>query len=83
MRRSRRLQCRKTVELVTDYLEGALAPGIRARFEDHLRACPTCTAYLRQVETMVRALRRLAAPAPDVRAIDDLVTSYRHWILTG
>jgi anti-sigma factor RsiW len=36
------LRCRELVELVTDYLEGALAPAERARFEAHVADCPGC-----------------------------------------
>ena len=32
------LECREVVEVVTDYLEGALAPDDRLRFDDHLAA---------------------------------------------
>jgi hypothetical protein len=32
------ISCREVVELVTDYLEGALAPDVHARLEAHLEA---------------------------------------------
>jgi hypothetical protein len=31
--------CRQAVELVTDYLEGALTKRARRRFETHLKGC--------------------------------------------
>ena len=31
------MSCKELVELVTDYLEGALPPEDRARFDAHLR----------------------------------------------
>jgi hypothetical protein len=40
------LVCREFVELVTDYLEGALPDGERIRFEAHLAECHGCTGYL-------------------------------------
>jgi hypothetical protein len=38
------LSCRELVELVTDYLEGALGPADHARF-GATRRLRTCTAY--------------------------------------
>jgi predicted anti-sigma-YlaC factor YlaD len=40
------LTCREVVELVTDYLENALTPEDRARFNEHLALCPGCDSYL-------------------------------------
>ena len=40
------LVCREFVELVTDYLEGALPDAERARFEAHLAECDGCAGYL-------------------------------------
>jgi anti-sigma factor RsiW len=54
-----RLTCRAIVEMVTDYLEDALAPRIRARVERHLAGCPGCRAYLDQMRRMIAALARL------------------------
>ena len=34
------LTCQELVELVTDYLEDALSPAERVRFEEHLIVCP-------------------------------------------
>ena len=33
------LSCQELVELVTDYLEGALSPEETARFEEHIGRC--------------------------------------------
>ena len=37
------MSCQEIVELVTDYLEGALSSTDRKRFEAHLGNCPHCT----------------------------------------
>jgi hypothetical protein len=42
------------VELVTDYLEGALAPDLHARLTAHLDACPPCVEYVDQIRTTSR-----------------------------
>ncbi|MGH8909235.1 MAG: anti-sigma factor family protein [Egibacteraceae bacterium] len=64
------LPCNELVEIVTDYLEGLLAPGERARFEDHLAQCPGCEAYLDQMRRTIAltgSLRACDVP-PDVMA---------------
>jgi len=43
------LSCQELVELVTDYLEGALEPADRLRFDSHIAGCVGCTRYPRAV----------------------------------
>jgi len=60
------------VELVTDYLGGALSPGERARFEEHLATCPPCTAYLAQMRTTLELAAELGSSAPDAPPSDEV-----------
>src|SRR5687768_9260249 len=65
------LTCQELVELVTDYLEGALPPAERARVDEHLAACEGCRAYLAQMQAtleVVGATRELEA-RPEVAAL--------------
>ena len=73
------LTCQELVELVTEYLEGALPPADRARFEEHLDNCLNCRAYLEQMRQTIRTLRSLPedALAPDAR--DELLRAFRSW----
>ncbi len=73
------LTCQELVELVTDYLEGALAPEDSARFEQHLGSCPGCRAYLEQMRETVRLTGALREDdlAPAVR--DALLAEFREW----
>ncbi len=48
------IACRELVELVTDYLEGALSPEQHARFENHIAGCDGCTTYLEQMRETIR-----------------------------
>ena len=75
--RRRALVCRDAVELMTDYLEGALAPADRARFERHLAGCTACSLYLDQMRAMVEALGRLEPEALPAAVLDELVGLYR------
>jgi anti-sigma factor RsiW len=42
------MSCRELVELVTAYLDGALAPDVHERLEAHLRHCDACVTYIEQ-----------------------------------
>ena len=59
------MSCRELVELVTEYLEGALSGAERRRFDHHLARCPGCTAYLEQMRStllLVGSLREEHLP---------------------
>ena len=73
------LTCQELVELVTDYLEGALSRRDRARFEAHLSGCPHCHEYLAQMRATIAALGRVEPEqlAPEVR--EELVSLYEAW----
>jgi Major Facilitator Superfamily/Putative zinc-finger len=49
--------CKELVELVTDYLDGALPPELKDRFHTHLTGCDGCVEYVRQIGLTVRALK--------------------------
>jgi len=71
------LVCREFVELVTDYLEGALPDSERARFEAHLAECDGCEGYLEDVRRMVDSLHVLPSPPPDQHTRDALLSAFR------
>jgi len=79
MSRRDAIVCRQAVELVTDYLEGALTADERARFETHLADCPHCREYLRQMRVTIAALGRVEPESLSRAARDDLVALYRSW----
>jgi anti-sigma factor RsiW len=79
-RRRRRLDplvCREFVELVTDYLEGALPDHERARFEAHLAECDGCTGYLEDMRRLIGSLRDVPEPPPDPATRDALLRAFR------
>jgi anti-sigma factor RsiW len=73
------LSCRELVELVTDYLEGALTDEDRARFEAHIGGCDGCVAYVEQMRTTINLVGRLAPEdlTPDAEAA--LLGAFRDW----
>jgi anti-sigma factor RsiW len=76
---SRDLVCRQAVELVTDYLEGALSRGERRRFEAHLAACPHCTEYLRQMRATISVAGTLEPDDLTPEMQDEFIDLYRRW----
>jgi anti-sigma factor RsiW len=78
-RRRRALVCRRAVELVTDYLDGALSRPERARFEGHLAACPHCATYLEQIRRTIAALGRIEPDELAPEARDDLIELFRRY----
>jgi anti-sigma factor RsiW len=77
------LSCQELVELVTDYLEGALPPAEHARFEAHIAACEGCTMYLRQMREMLEVLGELTTDSISPQAEADLLATFRDWKAGG
>jgi anti-sigma factor RsiW len=75
----RDIVCQQAVELVTDYLEGALSRRDRRRFEAHLRACPNCSAYLEQIRMTIRLSGEIEVEDLTPEAKEDLSALYRRW----
>jgi anti-sigma factor RsiW len=77
--RRKDMVCQQAVELVTDYLEGALSRRDRRRFEAHLRACPNCTAYLEQIRITIAVTGAVETDDLTPEAREDLSALYRRW----
>jgi anti-sigma factor RsiW len=62
--------CREVVEVVTDYLEGALPPDVHARLAAHLQVCGGCAVYVEQMRATawLASVARLEQP-PDAAAL--------------
>ncbi len=53
------LRCRDIVELLDDYLDGALDPANAAALEAHLAGCQDCAAFTKTYRGTVRKSREL------------------------
>ena len=73
------LVCQQVVELVSDYLEGALSRRDRRRFERHIRGCPNCTAYLEQMRVTIAETGRLTPEDLSPEARDEFTELFRTW----
>ncbi len=75
------MPCQDLVEVVTDYLDGALNETDRRRFEEHLAVCEACVAYVEQIRLTIAAVGR-AGVEPDALPDDlreGLRRAFRDW----
>jgi anti-sigma factor RsiW len=73
------VSCQEVVELVSEYLEGALPADEAALFEQHLNFCEGCVWYVDQLRATVETLggiREEDLPAP---TRERLMTAFRDW----
>ena len=73
------ITCQELVELITEYLEGSLDNDMRARFDQHLAACPGCSDYLEQMRQTIRATGRLREESLEPGATEALLDVFRDW----
>jgi anti-sigma factor RsiW len=75
------LPCQDFVEVVTDYLEGALSEVDHRRFEAHLAICERCIAYVEQIRLTILAAGRagVQGEALPVDLRDGIRDAFRDW----
>ena len=73
------LSCKELVELVTDYLEGALSRRDRKRFEAHIAACEHCSLYLEQLQRTIALTGMLREEDVQPEARDALLVQFAAW----
>ena len=71
------LACIDEVELITEYLDGALSDAERRRLEAHLETCPGCTEYLAQMQAVAGSLGGLRDETFPRELRDSLIASLR------
>jgi len=71
------LSCQDFVELVTDYLEGALDDDTVRRFEEHLALCPGCQTYLDQMRETAARLGSIPAETLSEEMQATLLAAFR------
>ena len=73
------LACQELVEIVNNYLEGALPEADRERFDAHLEICEGCRRYLDQMRMTIRVAGTLTEDDLDPDARDQLLQLFREW----
>lgn len=73
------VSCQEVVELVSDYVEGALPPDVASLFEEHLNFCDGCVVYVEQLRDAVAATERIREEDLPSHVRDSLLTAFRNW----
>lgn len=63
-RRREEIVCQQWVEIVTDYLDGALPPALQEAADRHLADCPHCREYLAQMRRTISVARGVRDDVP-------------------
>jgi predicted anti-sigma-YlaC factor YlaD len=71
------LECRGVVEVVTDYLEGALSPSDTMLIDHHLESCEGCRRYLQQMRITIDTVGRLGADDVPAEMRERLLAAFR------
>jgi predicted anti-sigma-YlaC factor YlaD len=77
------LTCLECVESVTEFLEGASSPQYRDRVLAHLKICPDCPRYFRQMELTIRLAREVPTDSIPLAARAALLDAFRNWHRAG
>jgi anti-sigma factor RsiW len=75
----RGLTCHEVVELITEYLEDALATEDRRRVESHLAECDGCSNYLEQMRETIRLTGMLTEEQVPEEQKQQLLAAFRSW----
>lgn len=71
------ITCREIVQIVNDYVEGALPPAQREAVELHLNLCDGCSDYLAQLRLAIRLTGELPADALPAELEEELCLAFR------
>jgi anti-sigma factor RsiW len=77
------IPCIEVVELLTDYLEGALDPALQRRVEAHLDVCPPCIDFLEQLRSTINSLDQLPVETLPTETVDALEDAFRSFHQSG
>ena len=73
------MSCDELVEVITDYLEGAMSAEERVRFSAHIADCDGCQTYLDQMRETISALGHLPPESLSPEAERELLAAFRDW----
>jgi Putative zinc-finger len=73
------LACQEIVELVTEYLEGAMAPERVELFEQHVVFCEGCDTYVDQMRRSIALSGCVGQDDVDSAAVAQLMAAFRGW----
>jgi anti-sigma factor RsiW len=77
--------CNEFVEVVTEYLDGAMSADDTRRLEAHLAVCPGCESVLEQFRAIIAMTGRLAEDDVDTLTEaqrEPLIAVFREWAVS-
>jgi anti-sigma factor RsiW len=75
----RALTCHDVIQIISDYIEGALSAEDRRRVEEHLAICEGCTTYLEQMAETIRLTGMLRQEQIPDDQKQRLLEAFRTW----
>jgi predicted anti-sigma-YlaC factor YlaD len=73
------ISCREVVELLSDYLDGALPEPELARIAEHLEGCDGCTMVLDQLRETIRLTGMITVEQLTEAQRTVLLGAFRGW----
>jgi anti-sigma factor RsiW len=73
------ISCQEVVELVTEYLDGALAADDASLFEEHLNFCEGCVWYVDQLRVTVATAGGIEEEDVPPATRERLLAAFRDW----
>jgi hypothetical protein len=73
------ITCQQIVELVNDYLEGALSEDEAELFEQHINYCDGCGFYVQQMRITIETVGRSGEEDVPPEMREQLLTAFRDW----
>jgi anti-sigma factor RsiW len=67
--------CKDSIDLLLEYLDGEVTPEVKKHLEDHLQGCAPCEEFLKQYKE-TGSLCRKALRARMPREVADKLTSF-------
>jgi predicted anti-sigma-YlaC factor YlaD len=75
--------CNEIVELVTEYLEGAMDARAAAAFEEHLTICEGCRRYVDQMRQTIASTGAISGVPLSAQAEAALLDAFRDFHRPG
>lgn len=77
------IPCAQVVEIVTAYLDGAMTPRERRRFEAHIGACEHCAEYVEQIRATIAVVGAIGPDDLSPTALAALRDACAAWAADG
>ena len=73
------LTCHEVIELLSNYVDGALSAEDRRRVDEHLALCDGCTTYLEQLRETIRLSGMVTEDQVPNEEKAALLAAFRDW----